>query len=489
MLSIFKNISNNYIRMAIISAISFLSSIIFARLLGPDKYGLYTYMIWLTGTITAFLGLGLGGTITKFLPEYYHNYKVEQGKKFLKALFKIQIIVIAIMSVLLVVSIPLWKDKLLNINGNDLNILLIISIISILPSALLALYISSIQALQRFDVFSRVSIIFQSLGFVLNVLIIILFKDVKYILIVVLLMTIGQVVIYARQINKLLGHCGNYSNQVEESSLDRRRILNYAKYMYINIIWQQVVFTKSEIFFLGIYSSASEIAIYGVAFGLVNIVSSLFRPLMEVLNNIFSNLVAKNDKVTLENIVNTVTRYFIIVLIFVLISAITLSKEVIILMYSNQFFNVATVFLILLIGFVITQGLGIAGSIPFLVEKQKFIINMGIVVGIVNLLLDFLLIPTAGAIGAAIANTITQSLSAFIGYLYIKKIININLQLRDLFPFFLLSSFIAITIAFVNSFFIKVLILSLFFIVGSFVLIFFKIVSKDELKSIMNLAK
>jgi O-antigen/teichoic acid export membrane protein len=461
--SLFKNISSNYILLALLSIISFLSSIIFSRVLSPENYGLYTYLIWLTSTLSVFTGLGLSGTIAKFFPEYYHNYRFNQANKFIKSIIIIQMVTVIIAIFILLITLSFWIDEIIDVRRNDLNILIVISIITILPNSLLALLISTFQALQRFDVLFKIKGFFQVISFILNTILIIIYNDFLYSLIIIFISAIAQTLLLTFSFQSILKKQKKEHSILSEALIPKNRILNYAKYMYINVLWQQVVFNKSEIFFLGIYSTASEIAIYGIAFGLVNIMMLSLSPLMTVLNNFFSSMVAKKEIAFLEKIINKVTHYFIIFLMFTFIYVLAFSKEIVDLIYTNQYSEVVLVFLIMFSGYSFVQIVSVAGSLPFLMEKQKIIVKIGILIGLLNLFLDFILIPRFGAIGASLANTSSQLLSSLIVFFYIKRLIFIKIRIKNLFPLIFISFFSGVLIIiYFKSFSIKFLIIVIY---------------------------
>ncbi len=59
------------------------------------------------------------------------------------------------------------------------------------------------------------------------------------------------------------------------------------------------------------------------------------------------------------------------------------------------------------------------GSLQFAFEQQKFLMWSNIVAAIINLILDLVIIPTHGAIGAALINAVVQSLACFSGMVYL----------------------------------------------------------------------
>lgn len=484
--SIAKNIKSNYIRMMIVAVISFISSIVFARGLGSEQYGMYTYITWFTGTIACLCGFGIEGTVTKFLPQYYFNNDIEESRLLMKKILKQQVILITIISFILLVTMPLWKC-MLKINTSNIYIFLTLAILNILPTILSSIFTSSVQALQKFDIFAKIMIQTQIITFIFNLIIVFFVKRIEYILIVLILSTIYQVIMYYKDIQKLIKFSIKDLFKNEKEIKEKNRIIKYAKYMYINIIWQQVVWTRSEYFFLGIYCSAKEIAMYGLSYSLVNMVSMIFSPIMNVINNYFSELVAKKEENLLKNIINKITKYFAILLLLILTYAYAFSGWLIKLLYSDKYDGVGVIFLIMLTGFVIMQILGVGASIPSYYEKQKIINNIGILSAIINIVLAMILIPKFGAKGAAIANTSSQVFCSFIVFIYIIKILKIKFYLLKILPSILVSCIAISFFVFNNNNMYRFIIIFIYSILYIYILIILKIINLNETKLIFKL--
>lgn len=422
------NTKNNYIRMIVGALLSFITSVIFARFLGTDVYGTYTYLIWFIGIVANVAGLGLPGTITKFLPQYYFVEDKEEAKNVLLYIIKKQLKLSFFISIGLIVTIPFWKNYV-NINESSTNMLLFITCINVLPSVLNSLLMNAIQALQRFDIYAQVSIKTQIISFIINLINLVTIKNIELLILVLLLATLYQNIKYFNTIKKMLN--------IDKLSLvkDIKNSIGIRKYsisMYINVMWQQIVWTRSEYFFLGIYGSAKDIAIYGVAYSLVGMVNMIFTPIMNVINNYFSEIIAKKDKILLNTIINTVTKYFAIVILFIYVYSYIYIDDFVSLLYTDKYLDVPKIFLIILIGVAANLILCVASSIPFYYEKQKPIIILGIVCGVVNIILDMFLIPNYGVVGAAIANASVQVLFSVVQFIYIYINFEVKLLVKEI---------------------------------------------------------
>jgi len=92
--------------------LSFLASVIFARILGPDNYGIYSLIFALTGLIGVFVGLGAGYTILTLLPEAYARKDKKEIKNILAYFFKISLIFTVLVNLIAIVFAPLISEIL-----------------------------------------------------------------------------------------------------------------------------------------------------------------------------------------------------------------------------------------------------------------------------------------------------------------------------------------------------------------------------------------
>lgn len=484
-----KNVKSNYVRMIILAVLGFLSSILFARILGPEKYGIYTYMIWFIGIFTTLFGLGLSNTITKFLPEYYSNKQYSKIEQFLKTTLIIEVFCIIIGSILLVTTFPIWKIMIRSIEVENVSLVIILTSVNILPFGILLLFESTVQSIRRFDIYSKISLIGQVVVFLLNLIIVLLFRKIEYMLIALFISSVCQIICYGYFIKRKSVFKNDNSPNLKIDEYDRKRISKYAGYMYINCVSQQIIFARSEFIFMGIYSGPNEIASYGIAFSLVNLFGLIFSPVMNVLNNYFSSMVAKKEFFVLESIIQKVTRYFIIVLLLILTLIFAFSERLITILYSDQYGNVGIDFLIMATGFVIIQGLGVATSIPYLYEKQRAMVKLVIVVGLINIGLDAILIPEMGSIGAAISNTVSQTIVIIISFIYIKKITKFDFKLKKLIPCLLLSIIAILLLCYSGNIIYRIMITVFYIVLYIKMLYSKKIINVDEIKEITNQLK
>jgi len=87
--------------------LSFLASIIFARILGPDNYGIYSLIFALVGLFGIFVGLGADYTTLTLLPAAYAKKDKREIKNILAYFFKISLIFTVLINLIAIIIAPL----------------------------------------------------------------------------------------------------------------------------------------------------------------------------------------------------------------------------------------------------------------------------------------------------------------------------------------------------------------------------------------------
>lgn len=482
--SLIKNIKVNFIRTLLISMISFLASIMYARILGPEKFGGLSYSIWLTGLLTSIFALGVNGTITKFMPSYYYNNYQKESNNFFRIIGITFLITTTILIVLLLLTLSSWSD-VVNLNIENKKVVLIISVIAVFPNLMLTIYVSFIQSIKSFAFYAKVNVWAQLIQVAVSLLVAYLLGEIILIILVSLVSNFIQLLIYFIFLKKKLD-IGIKNDQLNIASLEYKRIIKYSFLMYINIIWQQIVWAKSELFFLGMYSSAKEISIYNLAFSLNTTINVIFLPIVTVIVNYFSELTSKNNnQQLLQKILYISTKYSALFLIPIFFTAINIYKPILLLIYSEQYRDVLTIFPILFASTIFSVILSFGNSIPFLYEKQKLIILYGIIIGIINILLDFLLVPQYGAVGASYANSISQILFTVVAVIFNIKVFGLRYPIKVILKSLSISLVLLFSIFYVDNYLLK-LVFNLVFIVIYLLLVFkLNLIKKNEIKEFL----
>lgn len=167
--------------------------------------------------------------------------------------------------------------------------------------------------------------------------------------------------------------------------------------------------SQSDKVLLGVYLNAREVGIYSVATALVAFVAILLQSTNQIFAPTIAELHAGNQNELLLRIYQTLTKWvlgFTLPLAFVIMIFARPLMEI----FGREFGEGSRVLVIATFGQLVNCGVGSVGQLLVMSgQQQKMMRGQAIAVPI-SLVLNFLLIPRMGLIGAAIAAMVTNAL-------------------------------------------------------------------------------
>jgi len=175
------------------------------------------------------------------------------------------------------------------------------------------------------------------------------------------------------------------------------------------------IYVNSDITILGIMSDNYTVGIYSLSAKLYNIVKMLFISIIVVtipsLSRDFSN---KDHHVYIKKINNLLTTVYSFLLPLIL-GAFLLSKEMITTLAGTQYLESVTSFRLLLFSLVLSlTGFLLGQTILLIQNKEKILMYITLVGAIINILLNFILIPYYNEIAAAFSTAISEFIVVFV---------------------------------------------------------------------------
>jgi O-antigen/teichoic acid export membrane protein len=180
------------------------------------------------------------------------------------------------------------------------------------------------------------------------------------------------------------------------------------------IVWQ-----RSEVLFLKWYSTLPQIAFYTLAFSIATKLSEVSGTFSSTLLPLYSESYGRTGLKDIGRVYVRALKYLQMVMVFPCLLAAAICRPLVDLLYGPSYGPVVLPLQLLLVSLALTS-IGVVGS-PLLVgtEKQSFIAKYGTFVAVLNIVMDLLLIPHHGALGAAIANCTAQVVGVLGGTIFV----------------------------------------------------------------------
>jgi O-antigen/teichoic acid export membrane protein len=372
-----------------------------ARTLGPQNLGVYSYAMWIVGTLGILANVGLPAALTKYVSEFMGSGDSGTAVRVGKRLLRLQLIVGLSVAGL---TACLWFLK------TPYRSIIVLAAVMILLQALQQGMLAALAGVQRFDRIAWISL-YAALAQVASVgIAAFMHAGVMGMLWATLAgLALGTWLSY-RAVDQLLL---KLPATPPLSAPDTRdvflRIRKFSITISYILLLDTIVWQRSEVLFLKWYSTLPQIAFYTLAFSIATKLSEVSGTFSSTLLPLYSESYGRNGLRDIGAVYVKALKYLQMVMVFPCLLAAVICRPLVELLYGSNYGAVVLPLQLLLISLAITS-IGVVGS-PLLVgtEKQSFIAKYGTFVAVLNVTLDFVLIPKYGALGAAIANCAAQS--------------------------------------------------------------------------------
>ncbi len=409
-----RNATYNFLVKAVGLAFGFAASVIVARFLGPENYGIYSLVIWLLGTIGLLVNLGIPTTITKYVSEYVGRKDLSAVSLIFSRLLRFEIASGALVSVLLFLlaqPIARWYDN------PDLTLYLRVASLVILPMGLMWLYNGLFFGLQRFDLIALINLVVSPATLVIILVVLYSGGKIEWLVAVSAMTNLLLVAsyVYLKRARFPFVQKGGVRNDFGG------KLLKFSASVFMIVVLEAIVWERFGIFFLSIFSTPSEIAFYNVAF-IFSSRTMILLPgaLTGILLPAMSEVYGVGDKAELARVHVTATRYLAMLSLPLCLGGIAISRQLFATLYGPSFGPASLVFAILIVGGAVGSIATASSSLLYGAELQRVVVRVGILAALINILASWFLVPILAARGAALAAALTQIVGGvlLLGYVY-----------------------------------------------------------------------
>lgn len=419
--NIFKNSIWNLILFASQGVTGVFTSILVARYLGPEKMGEYSFIIWLIGVMVIMVGIGFPNTITKFISELIGSGDKESAQATYARLMRIQFIITLLITIILI-SVVYPRFSQVN------RYYYLIAFLSLCPLCMNAFLSCTFHGLQNFKITSIVGSFINLFQLILVIIFITLDAGLKGLLAIPLISSLIHALILGKYMNRTFSITCTFKIPKEYKD----KIKKYCLSIYWIILLDLIIWQRSEVFFLKIYSTPEEIAFYSIAASMAMITIGLATLFSTVVFPVLSGYYGAGDREGIQNIYNKSIKAIVIFYLPICVIVIAIAKPIVSLMYSSRYLSVSLPLIILMVSSVFSA-LGILfANLILAVNRADIQAKYVTFVAVINIILDFILIPKYGAPGAALANSSVRIIGFSIWVWVIKRQLDFSFPAREM---------------------------------------------------------
>ncbi len=175
--------------------------------------------------------------------------------------------------------------------------------------------------------------------------------------------------------------------------------------IFNTFIFQIILWTDT--FMIGYFKSTSDVGIYNAALPTAQMMYIFPYALMTLFFPVLTELYAKESKQAFKSIYKTTTKWIFMVNAILLSFFILFSKEILQFLFGKEYVIASPILIILSCGYFFYYLMTNSNYVLMTLKKTKLIFTNTVIGASFNLVLNFILIPIYGILGAAIA-TITS---------------------------------------------------------------------------------
>jgi O-antigen/teichoic acid export membrane protein len=398
---------------------AFLVQVIVARVIGPERLGYYTYINLLT-TVTATVGaFGLPLTTRKYMAEYLNRGEIAIARSIYQAAWRLQFLIAGAITLIGLVLVFTIGDP----NQRLISVLLVLNMgprmLGFIPS-------QANNAAESLRSNTVPSVVSGLLTLSLTLLSLWAGWELPGIAAALLAGTVVDMGMKLRSVRSWL----SMAVPAPLSPALRKQLLVYSGQGLVLMLINIVVWDRSDVFFLkNLNPDIKQVTFFAYAFNLVErliIFPNAFTgPLGVTLMAQYGRDERKLRLMTVEG-----ARYSFLIALPLLAGLACVAGPAVLLIYGEQFRPMIPVLTIVALLAIPKALIAAPTSLLQATENQGFLVTWGLVSGAVNIILDVLLTPRYGAMGAAIANGSTQTLAAVGIWLRAYSLFRMELRLK-----------------------------------------------------------
>ena len=189
-----------------------------------------------------------------------------------------------------------------------------------------------------------------------------------------------------------------------------------------------IILASTDTFLMGVFKSNEDVGIYNVALKISTLSIFFLQAISSILAPKIAKAYAEDDKSNFNKIMKFATKINFY-LSSSLILLILLFRDFLLKLFGEQFIEGELVLIILCIGQIISSFTGPVGVIMQMIGQQKAFRNIVVLALILNIILNFNLIPVYGGVGAAISTSISLFVWNIGSTIYLRKKLGIKSHL------------------------------------------------------------
>ncbi|MEK6947704.1 MAG: flippase [Nanoarchaeota archaeon] len=284
----------------------------------------------------------------------------------------------------------------------------------------------------------------------------------------------------------------NYRKDVKPE-YDKKIWLNYSIPLLINH-FLLLIMLWTDTFLLGYFKTSTDVGIYNAAAPTAQLIYIFPAALLSLFLPVLSNLYSKNEKKSFNTCYSTVTKWIFIINMLFLLGLVVFSKQIITLLFGAEYYTGYLALIILSVCYFVYHLSLTSNNIMMIYERTKTVFLISLIGAVLNVILNYYLIPTYSYTGAAISTGISVLVMGIINFIVAYKITKYNPINKKYIKILLITILLFIASYYISNIiqynYLLVALVSLStFIIYTLLLLAFKVFNDEDIKILRYIEK
>jgi len=186
------------------------------------------------------------------------------------------------------------------------------------------------------------------------------------------------------------------------------------------------IMTSTDVIMLGWIRSAVDVGLYSAALRIVQMLYMFPALVSSAMLPVFSRLAKDESRDKMSSLFSTTASLLMLVALPITLGGIILSRHLIDAVFGAQYAGSVVALQILFLTILIYYPLSLAGNVIFAYDKQKYFIGFAALGALGNVILNAILIPIFGINGAAMSTVGAQALAYFFVWRKLRGIVRFS---------------------------------------------------------------
>jgi O-antigen/teichoic acid export membrane protein len=410
----------------------FFTNLIVIRSLLVSEYGALNLLLSLSPYVFVLSSLGFQSLFKRYIPKLTEYFEYRKAKKLVVTGLMVSLIFSLSILCLLIIFFEQFSSFFNYKHGNVIFFIISFGIIFEVQKEML------IRAMEGFlwhTKIAKIKVGYEATRLVLVCLLFILSKNfMYYVSLEVVLWIVQSSIFYC-----VFRHC--LINEVNTNSLsqnkkfslnEKRNLTKYAGYTYINDFGAVLFSAPIDYFIISHFLGSTSLGLYAAALKIVVIITMWIRPANSVIEVVFyKNYEGNSETENLSQMFNFTVKSFLIILFPLIIIICSIKRPLVLLLFGDRYSDAVGLLNAILV-FTALRFIRLPLQTVFKCAEKVNILFYSNIFAIYNVVMDIILVPKIGLLGAVYATGSTQLFTSLFLLFYVIKKIKIRVDVNQL---------------------------------------------------------